>query len=223
MNYVTLNNELAKTGTKLVAVSKTHPQPIIQDLYTYGQRDFGENKVQELLEKVDTLPQDIRWHMIGHLQRNKVKYIIPFIHMIHSIDSFRLLREVNKEAAKINRKIKCLLQVKIAQEESKFGFSPAEVKAYLRSEEFQSLKHIEISGLMGMATYTTNTHQIRSEFRTLKQLFDELETGIFAGQPGFEELSMGMSGDYELAIEEGSTMVRIGSLIFGKRTAYVHS
>ena len=203
MNYVTLNNELTEKGVKLVAVSKTHPIEIIKELHTFGHRDFGENKVQELTEKAKILPTDIRWHMIGHLQRNKVKHIVPFVHMIHSVDSQRLLREINKEAAKIGRTINCLLQVKIAREDSKFGFYPQDVENLIDSEEFKSYNNVRIAGLMGMATNTNDKREVSREFHQLKTLFDSLKSSHFADYSYFKELSMGMSGDYELAVEEG--------------------
>ncbi len=196
----------------LVAVSKTKPCTDIQQAYDAGQRIFGENKVQEMVEKYEKLPKDIEWHMIGHLQRNKVKYMAEFVSLIHGVDSFKTLKEIDKQARKHDRKINCLLQVHIAKEETKFGLSPEEIKEILNSEVFKSLENISIVGLMGMATFTDNQQQIASEFSSLKKLFDELKT-----THNFNTLSMGMSGDYQLAIENGSTMVRIGSSIFGHR------
>lgn len=204
-------------GVTLVAVSKTKPNELILEAYKAGHRVFGENKVQELTTKAETLPKDIAWHMIGHLQRNKVKYIAPFVALIHGVDSFKLLREINKEAKKNNRIQRLLLQFHIAQEETKFGFDLEEVQDMLTSDEFLTLEHIEIVGIMGMATYTEKTEQIQDEFRALHNYFQVLKSNFFKFQPSFDIISMGMSGDYKLAIEEGSTMVRIGSSIFGSR------
>ncbi|MBN1186081.1 MAG: YggS family pyridoxal phosphate-dependent enzyme [Bacteroidales bacterium] len=201
----------------LVAVSKTKPVEEIKELYDAGHKIFGENKVQELIQKYNSLPKDIEWHMVGHLQRNKVKYIAPFVHMIHGVDSFKLLTEIDKQAEKNNRKQKCLLQVHIAQEETKFGFSHDELTEALTSGEINTLKHVEICGLMGMASFTENTEQIRAEFRFLSNYFHTLKEKYFKNSITFKELSMGMSDDYAIAIEEGSTMVRIGSSIFGQR------
>jgi pyridoxal phosphate enzyme (YggS family) len=197
----------------LVAVSKTKPISDIQEAYNTGQRIFGENKIQEMAEKYEILPKDIQWHMIGHLQRNKVKYMASFVDLIHGVDSLKTLKEINKQALKHDRVIHCLLQVKIAQEETKFGMAAINVVQILNSEAFKDLKNIKISGLMGMASFTDNLDQVTSEFQTLKNLFDTLT-------PNHQDLatvSMGMSGDYELAITEGSTMVRVGSAIFGNR------
>jgi pyridoxal phosphate enzyme (YggS family) len=202
---------------RLIAVSKTHPVEKIMELYRAGHRLFGENKVQELVAKYIALPKDIEWHMIGHLQTNKVKYIAPFIAMIHSVDSEKLLDVIEKEATKHNRSIPCLLQVHIAREETKFGFSPNELITFLETANWQKYQHITFSGLMGMATYTDNTQQIRDEFRMLAQLFAQVKEKFFNQQPQFNTLSMGMSNDYPIAIEEGSNMIRIGSLIFGER------
>ncbi|MFZ6052598.1 YggS family pyridoxal phosphate-dependent enzyme [Halocola ammonii] len=202
---------------KLVAVSKTKPNEDIQAAYETGQRIFGENKAQEMQGKAEELPKDIEWHMIGHLQRNKVKYIAPFVSLIHSIDSWRLLKEVNKRAKNEDRVIDCLLQIHIAKEESKFGLDEDELADILYSEEFENLENIRIVGLMGMATLTENEEQIRREFKSLKDLFDKLKKDKFALEDSFKELSMGMSSDFKIAIEEGSTMVRIGSDIFGAR------
>jgi len=195
----------------LVAVSKTKPNSAIMAAYESGQRDFGENKVQDLATKAEELPNDIHWHMIGHLQSNKVKYIAPFVHLIHAVDSFKLLKEINKRAQQNERVINCLLQIHIAQEQTKFGFSESEVKSIL--SEASQFEHVCVRGLMGMATYTSDIRVVRQEFASLKNLFDELKES----QPEFEILSMGMSGDYVTAIEEGSTMVRVGSAIFGSR------
>ena len=203
---------------KLIAVSKTNPVEKIQEAYDAGQRIFGENRVQELTPKYEALPKDIEWHMIGHMQSNKVKYIAPFIHLIHSVDSVNLLEEINKQAIKTNRKLRCLLQVHIAEEESKFGFSEDEVVNLLQSETFKKFDRITIEGLMGMATFTENKDQVRKEFRGLKKFFDKIKAGPLPANASLKELSMGMSGDYQIALEEGSTMVRIGSAIFGERS-----
>ncbi len=202
---------------KLIAVSKYKPESDLLQAYEAGQRVFGENKAQEMTEKHEHLPKDIEWHFIGHLQTNKIKYIIPYVHCIHSIDSARLLAEVEKHAAKCNRRVRCLLQFHIATEESKFGFSYEEAVAMLASPAFAEWEHIEICGVMGMATNTENQDLIRSEFHTLKRYFDQLKTDFFLNQESFREISMGMTGDYPIAVEEGSTMVRIGSAIFGAR------
>lgn len=202
---------------KLIAVSKTKPIEDLQEAYTAGIRDFGENKVQEIQAKQPEMPADTRWHMIGHLQSNKVKYIAPFIYLIHGVDSFKLLKEIDKQGKKIDRVIPVLIQIHIAEEESKFGFDRAELEEMLSSEEFTKLTHIQIKGLMGMATFTENQEQIRREFRGLKQLFEELKGRKLPAFVDMTELSMGMSGDYQIAQEEGSTMVRIGSAIFGAR------
>lgn len=204
---------------KLIAVSKTKPASAIQQLYDQGQRMFGENKVQEMVEKYEQLPKDIEWHLIGHLQTNKVKYIAPFVAMIHSVDSLRLLQEINKEAAKSNRIIKVLLQLHIAKEETKFGLNMAEVDeilAYYTAPDSE-LKHVELCGVMGMATFTDNQDVVRLEFKQLHDIFLHIRNGYLLNKPSFCECSMGMSQDYALAIEQGSTMVRIGSLLFGDR------
>ncbi|MBQ21479.1 MAG: YggS family pyridoxal phosphate-dependent enzyme [Flavobacteriales bacterium] len=204
----------------LVAVSKTKSNEAILEAYQTGQRIFGENKVQELTEKYESLPKDIEWHMIGHLQSNKVKYIAPFVSLIHGVDSFKLLKEINKRAAQNERVINCLLQIHIAEEDTKFGFDEKEVIELIKSEAFQDLKNIKIVGLMGMATFTDDENQIRKEFKGLKNLFDKLLTLSTQGTLStfkLSTLSMGMSGDYQLAIEEGSTMIRVGSSIFGER------
>lgn len=202
---------------KLVAVSKTKSIDQILEIYNYGQRAFGENKVQELIEKEDALPKNIEWHMIGHLQKNKVKYIASFIHLIHSVDSLELLAEINKNAKKHNRIIDCLLQFYIANENTKFGLTVEEANALLESEVYSKLRNVRIVGVMGMATFTDNLQQIRNEFKNLKSIFNNLKLHYFMNNPEFKEISMGMSDDYIIAIEEGSTMVRIGSLLFGKR------
>ncbi len=204
-------------GCVLIAVSKTQPIEKIQEAYDAGQRAFGENKAQEMARKYEQLPRDIHWHMIGHLQTNKVKYISPFVQLIHSVDSLKLLTEIDKQAEKNNRIISCLLQVHIAEEESKFGFSPEEIDELVKSDALQKLEHIRITGLMGMATFTENMEQVRKEFHSLKQLFITLKNQSLPKQVVMQELSMGMSGDYNIAIEEGSTMIRIGTAIFGER------
>jgi pyridoxal phosphate enzyme (YggS family) len=199
---------------RLVAVSKFQPIPLLKEAYDCGQRIFGESKVQELTEKESVLPKDIEWHFIGHLQTNKVKYIVPFISLIHSVDSLKLAIEIDRQAKKNNRVINCLLEVHIAKEESKQGFTPDEVKQLFLSNAFLDLKNINIIGLMGMATYTENNNLIRSEFKTLSALFNDLKQSL---APQFSELSIGMSNDYKIAKEEGSTLVRIGTYIFGER------
>ncbi len=209
--------ELAPTKTTLVAVSKTKPVHKILAMYEEGQRIFGENRVQELVEKEGQLPKDIEWHQIGHLQTNKVKYIAPFVSLIHAVDSLKLLKEINKQAAKNDRIIDCLLQFHIAEESSKFGFDEVEVKEVLKGDSFKKLENIRIVGVMGMATFTSDEEQVKLEFRYLKQIFEKLKKDFFSAQDSFKEISMGMSGDYQLAISEGSTMVRIGSLLFGNR------
>ncbi|SDK37647.1 hypothetical protein SAMN05421823_102588 [Catalinimonas alkaloidigena] len=204
-------------GAKLVAVSKTKPVEMLQEAYEAGQRDFGENKVQEMVAKQAEMPEDTRWHLIGHLQTNKVKYIAPFVHLIHSVDSLKLLREINKQGRKADRVIGCLLQIYIASEETKFGLLPEEARELLASEEVAQMEHIQIRGLMGMATNTDNETQIRSEFRSLRQLMEAFALKFEGPQVAWTELSMGMSGDYQMALEEGSTMIRVGSSIFGAR------
>jgi pyridoxal phosphate enzyme (YggS family) len=216
-NLESVKNTFQNSDCLLVAVSKTKPIEDLREAYDAGIRDFGENKVQEIQEKQALLPSDIRWHMIGHLQSNKVKYIAPFVHLIHGVDSFKLLQEINKQGKKIDRVIPCLLQIHIAEEETKFGFDKAELEEMINSKEFQELTHVRIEGLMGMATFTENHDQVRKEFRGLKQLFEELKTRTLPDFVQLKEISMGMSGDYLIAQEEGSTMVRIGSAIFGSR------
>lgn len=203
-------------GCRLIAVSKTQPVEKITEAYTAGQRLFGENKAQELTTKYEALPKDIEWHMIGHLQTNKVKYIAPFVHLIHSVDSLKLLTEIDKQAKKVSRTIRCLLQVHIAREETKFGFSESEVLDMLQSGQFQTLKNIQVCGLMGMATLTDDVAQIRNEFKGLKTLFEKIKA-VQIASVSMEELSMGMSSDYAIAIEEGSTLIRVGTAIFGER------
>jgi pyridoxal phosphate enzyme (YggS family) len=215
-NIALLRNEIPGQ-VKLIAVSKTMPPALIKEAYDAGQRVFGENKVQELTQKQLVLPKDIEWHLIGHLQTNKVKQVVPFVHLIHSVDSLKLLSEINREAGKINRIIDCLLQMHIASEETKFGLSYAEADYLLSSAEYKRQRHIRITGLMGMATFTDDAVQIKKEFVQLATYFKELKRHWFADKPSFKELSMGMSGDYRIAIEAGSSMVRIGSLIFGER------
>ena len=204
-------------GVRLVAVSKFKPAEDISALYHHGQRVFGENHAQEMKAKHEDLPNDIEWHFIGHLQTNKIKYIAPYVSLIHSIDRFDLLKEVNKHAVKNNRVIPCLLQFHIADEETKFGFALEECKEMLDSPEFQELKNVKIHGVMGMATFTDDQNQVRGEFRHLHQIFQDLKSTYFSQNSDFKEISMGMSEDYPIAVEEGSTLVRIGSAIFGPR------
>jgi len=213
----TIQEKLATTNTTLVAVSKTKPVEQILDMYQQGQKVFGENRVQELVEKQAVLPKDIEWHLIGHLQTNKVKYIAPFVTMIHAVDSFKLLEEINKQAQKQERIIPVLLQFRIAEEDTKYGLEISDAVLLLESEELAALENIQLCGVMGMASFTHDTQQVRTEFQQLKRYFDLLKNRYFTQDPAFKEISMGMSGDYELAIEEGSTMVRIGSLLFGNR------
>lgn len=218
-NYKRILEELQKTNTTLVAVSKTKSVADIQELYDLGQKDFGENYVQELVDKQAQLPKDICWHYIGHLQSNKVKYIAPFVHLIHAVDSFKLLQEINKQAAKNNRVIDVLLQMYIAQEETKFGMDSHEILTLLEYYEAQKaqLQNVRICGLMGMASFTDDKQQLRKEFQQLKNSFENLKRSNFLFQEQFKILSIGMSSDYKIAIEEGSTIVRIGSLLFGTR------
>ncbi len=208
---------LKNTGVTLVAVSKRKPVEDIFKAYEAGHMDFGENKIQELRDKYPVLPKDIRWHMIGHLQTNKVKYIAPWIHLIHAVDSLKLLKEINKQALKNDRIIPCLLQVHIAEEETKFGLSENELITFIESEQVTKFKNIKITGLMGMATNTSDQEQIRKEFRSLKALFDRIHIDYDLPNMKMKELSTGMSSDYPIAIEEGSTMIRVGSKIFGPR------
>lgn len=215
--YKQLNDEIKTRHATLVAVSKTKPVEDILQLYKAGQKKFGENKVQEMVGKYETLPKDIEWHLIGHLQTNKVKYIAPFVSMIQSVDSLKLLQEINKQAEKNNRTIHCLLQLFIADEETKFGLSREELIELLDSKEFQALKNVQICGLMGMATNTDNEQQIGNEFEGLKKLFDEVKQKFFVNQSSFTELSMGMSSDYKIALQHGATIIRVGSIIFGAR------
>ena len=204
-------------GVRLVAVSKFHPNEAIEEAYRAGQRIFGESKVQEMTAKHDSLPQDIEWHFIGHLQTNKVKYIVPYVALIHGIDSFKLLAEVDKQAAKAGHRVDCLLQLHIAREETKFGFSFDECRQMLAEGQWRQLQHVRLCGLMGMATNTDNTTQIKEEFESLSQFFREVKATWFADDDAFRELSMGMSHDYHEAIAAGSTLVRVGSKIFGER------
>ena len=205
------------SGCRLIAVTKTKPVEKIMEAYQEGHRLFGENKVQELVPKYEALPKDVEWHMIGHLQSNKVKYIASFVGMIHSVDSVKLLEEINKQAVRATRRIDCLLQVHIAEEESKFGFSAEEVIQFTESAGTALLKNVKVSGLMGMATLTEDSGQIRREFKGLKSLFEKIKSTALPDNIEMKELSMGMSGDYNIAIEEGSTLIRVGSAIFGER------
>jgi hypothetical protein len=205
------------THVRLVCVSKFHPNETLMEAYVCGERIFGESKVQELCGKYETLPKDISWHYIGHLQTNKIKFIVHFVELIHGVDSFKLLEEINKQALKAGKIVNCLLQVHIAKEETKFGFSNEELIETLSEGKWKELSGIRICGLMGMATYTENRDQIRNEFKGLKVLLDQVKEQYFNNEPSFRELSMGMSDDYQIAIEEGSTLVRIGSSIFGQR------
>jgi len=205
------------THVELVCVSKFNPNESILAAYECGERIFGESKVQELCTKYETLPKDIYWHFIGHLQTNKIKFIVPFVSLIHGVDSYKLLEEINKQAFKLGKVVNCLLQVHIAKEETKFGFSEDELLETLTDKHWKELKNIQICGLMGMATYTENEHQIRSEFSGLKTLYDKMKKIYFVESELFSKLSMGMSDDYQIAIEEGSNLVRVGSKIFGSR------
>lgn len=216
LNIQSILSEIPASVT-LVAVSKTYGADKIEEAYAFGQRVFGENKVQELCDKQQVLPQDIQWHLIGHLQTNKVKYIAPFVSLIHSVDSLKLLQEINKRAAQQNRSIHCLLQMHIASEETKFGLSEQEAIELLESDTFSAMKNVTIAGLMGMATNTSNEAVIRAEFAGLKHFFNTLKASYFSTSDSFSTLSMGMSSDYKIAIEEGSTMIRVGSSIFGHR------
>jgi len=212
-------NEILKQlppNVQLVAVSKTYPAPVVMQAYNAGHRVFGENKVQELVAKFEELPKDIEWHLIGHLQTNKVKSIAPFVHTIHAVDSYKLLEEINKRAAQENRVINCLLQFHIADEDTKFGLSESELD-FIENGTYLQLKNVRICGVMGMATFTDNQKQVREEFRHLHKIFNHLKVDFFSKNHDFYHISMGMSGDYKIAIEEGSTMVRIGSHIFGQR------
>jgi pyridoxal phosphate enzyme (YggS family) len=216
-NIALFRQELAPTHCKLIAVSKNHPAESIQEAYEAGQLVFGENKVQEMTEKHEVLPKDIQWHLIGHLQTNKVKYIAPFVSLIHSVDSGKLLEEINRQGKKNNRIISCLLQVFVAQEETKFGLDETELFDLIDSPGFSEYTHVQVKGLMGMASLTNNENQIRTEFRNLKRMFDTIKTYTTSNNIEMKELSMGMSSDYKIAIQEGSTMVRVGTAIFGAR------
>lgn len=216
-NLKRIRKETESIGVTLVAVSKTKPVSDIEEAYQAGQRAFGENLVQELLQKQEVLPKDIEWHLIGHLQTNKVKYIAPFIHLIASVDSLRLLQEINKQAIKNNRIIDCLLQVHISDEDTKFGLGYDELIELLRSDGFSALAHVRITGLMGIASNTDNERTIKDEFYELKTLFDGIKQSFFRKEDSFRILSMGMSSDYKIAIEQGSNMIRLGSTIFGSR------
>lgn len=216
-NILKLKKELS-SSVKLIAVSKTRPVEDILTAYEAGHKVFGENRVQELLSKKDHLPSDIEWHLIGHLQSNKVKLIVPFVSMIHSVDSFRLLSVIDAEAAKIGRIVNCLLQIHIGIEETKFGFSMNEIDEMIVSEDFRRIKSVHICGVMGMATFTDDDGQVRNEFSLLAKYFNNLKSRYFNEVPYFSEISMGMSGDYKIAVQQGSTMVRIGSSIFGERS-----
>ena len=213
--YTALCREVAAADARLIAVTKTHPVSVIRELYELGHRDFGENRAEELAEKSAQLPGDINWHFIGHLQRNKVKLIAPFVHLVHSVDSLRLLRELDKRADE--RRIDVLLQYHIAAEESKYGLTAETAATLLQSVREQPLQHARIVGVMGMATYTDDEEQVAGEFRELHERFRELKEGPFAEDPAFSEISMGMSGDYAIALRQGATLVRIGSLLFGER------
>jgi len=216
-NNITNLRQNLPDGCTLVVVTKTQPVQKIEEAYAAGHRIFGENKVQELLPKSEALPRDIQWHLIGHLQSNKVKYIVPFVHLIHSVDSLKLLEEINKQSAKVNRVTSCLLQLHIAKEETKFGFSEKELMDLLSNPILNTLANVRVVGLMGMASFTHNTEQVRNEFRGLKNLFDRLKSMALPKVMELTTLSMGMSGDYRIAIEEGSTMIRVGTAIFGAR------
>jgi pyridoxal phosphate enzyme (YggS family) len=205
------------SSVKLIAVSKTKPVNEIIEAWNAGQKYFGENRVQELLDKKDHVPGDVEWHLIGHLQTNKVKYVVPFISMIQSVDSLKLLNAINTEASKINKVVNCLLQIHIAEEETKYGFSMEEIESIIDRKDFERLKFVRICGVMGMATFTEDYNQVRKEFSCLREDFKILKAGYFNTETHFKEISMGMSGDYKIALEEGSTIVRIGSLLFGER------
>ncbi|MFO8235252.1 MAG: YggS family pyridoxal phosphate-dependent enzyme [Bacteroidales bacterium] len=216
-NLERFKNEELPEGVELVAVSKTKTNDEIMEAYNMGHRAFGENRVQELVQKYEELPKDIRWHMIGHLQSNKVKYITPFVHLIHSVDKPKLLKIINKEAKKHNRIIDVLLQFHIAEEETKYGFNSEEAEQLLKSAQFAEYENVNIRGVMGMATFTNDLEKVRREFKHLAEIFKQLKQAYFFENPDFKEISMGMTNDYKVAIEEGATMIRIGSLIFGER------
>lgn len=214
-NLLKIKNEISEEVT-LVVVSKTRSNQAVMEAYETGHRVFGENRVPEMVEKQESLPGDIEWHFVGHLQTNKVKYIVDFVSMIHSVDSFKVLKEINKRAKKADRVIDVLLQFHIAKEDSKYGLNSDDLD-FLDGESFAAMEHIRVCGVMGMATFTDNHEVVRAEFQKLRSIFDSLKSGKFADAPAFLEISMGMSGDYEIAIEEGSTMIRVGSEIFGPR------
>jgi hypothetical protein len=216
-NVLHFNKIIGGKGGELVAITKTKSVEEILEAYRFGQKDFGENKVQEMVDKYNQLPKDITWHMVGHLQTNKVKNIASFVGLIHSVDSLKLLMEINKQGEKTGRVISCLLQICIAEEETKFGFDVEEVKMILGLPELRDMNSVKIKGLMGMATYTDDTQKIRMEFRRLKNLYDQIRSNATGSNISFDHLSMGMSGDYDIALEEGSNMVRIGTAIFGER------
>lgn len=211
-----LQKELPE-GVNLLAISKYQPIEAIQEAYDAGQRMFGENHIQEMAAKAAALPKDIQWHFTGHVQTNKIKYMAPFVSLVHAVDSFRLLREIDKHAAKHERRIDCLLQIHIAQEDTKYGLTVDECRQLLANEPWRELEHVRITGLMAMGSNTDDMEQVRHEFRQIKGLFDELKEKHFANEPSFSQLSEGMTDDYPIAIEEGSTIVRIGSMIFGER------
>ena len=215
-NIQKINQEIG-VHARLIAVSKTKPLEMLMEAYQGGQRIFGENKVQELVQKYEALPKDIEWHLIGHLQSNKVKYIAPFVSLIHGVDSLKLLQTINKEGEKNNRIVPCLLQIFIAQEETKFGLNQAELMELLELISQEPLPHVQICGLMGMASNVDNEVQIRNEFKGLKNIFELVRQRYFSKNPHFKEISMGMSGDYLIAVQEGATLVRVGSRIFGER------
>lgn len=214
--YLQISDEVKKHKATLVLVTKTKAPEIIKEFYDLGHRDFGENKVQELVPKHELLPKDIRWHFIGHLQKNKVKYIAPFVNLIHSVDSLELLEEINERASKNNRVIDVLLEIKIAAEYTKFGLTEAECISILQNPTIKNLENIRLRGLMGMASFTESTEKVTREFQKLKTFFDKVRSDFIINPDDFNILSMGMSGDYEIALKEGSTMVRIGSLILGE-------
>lgn len=215
-NISEIRNQILPT-VKLVCVSKFHSDEAILEAYNAGERVFGESKVQEMTGKQERLPKDIQWHFIGHLQSNKVKYIVPYVHLIHGVDSLKLLQEINLQAKKINRTVNCLLQVHIAAESTKFGFDTDEITTIFKEHKLSDFSHVNICGLMGMATFTDDLNQVKSEFEKLKSIFDTLKADVFSHSTTFSELSMGMSDDYKIAIDCGSTMIRVGSLIFGNR------
>ncbi len=215
-NILEIRKDIPK-GVTLVSVSKYQPLESLKQAYAVGERAFGESRAQEMAMKYEALPKDIEWHMIGHLQTNKVKYIAPFVSLIHSVDSLDLLAQIDKLAAKHNRVIDCLIQLHVAAEESKFGFIPGEASLILKGAEFQEMKHVRIRGVMGMATHTDDMERVKADFRAIKGEFDTLKSTFFAKSDFFDTISMGMSGDFQLAIDEGSTMVRIGTTIFGER------